>query len=287
MTRHPSICPALLATGAALLLAACGSEPTGQVAAKVDGDEITLTELNTELQGAQIPKGADTKVIQRQALQRVVDRKLLANVAREEKIDQSPEFVVRRQQLEEALLVQMLSQKVARGMKAPTAAELDKFAKENPNVFAGREILSIDQIRFPAPQNPDFLKKLAVTKTMPEVVAVLDAQGMKYERGNTAMDTARIPPQLAQQIRAVPAGEPFVLPAGNLLLVNLVTGSKASPLPPEAIRPVATNGLSQTKLGEALQQRLKAERDKSKVEYQPGFEPPAAAKPGAPAAAAR
>lgn len=285
MTRHPSLRPALLATGAALLLAACQSEPTGQVAAKVDGDEITLTELNTELQGAQIPKGADTKAIQRQALQRVVDRKLLANAAREEKIDQSPEFVVRRQQLEEALLVQMLSQKMARALKAPTAAELDKFANDNPNIFAGRQILSIDQVRFPPPQNPDFMKQLAATKTMPDVIAVLGRAGIKYERGTTAMDTARIPPQLAAQIRNVPPGEPFVLPAGNLLLVNLVTGSQPAPLPPEAVRPVATNGLAQTRLGAALQDRLKAERDKTKVEYQPGFEPPAAGKPGAPAAA--
>ena len=171
--------------------------------------------------------------------------------------------------------------------KAPTATEIDKFARDNPNVFANRQILSLDQIRFPAPQNPDLLKKLAPTKTMAQVVAVLDAEGLKYERGTTAMDTARIPPQLAAQIREVPAGEPFVLPAGGLILVNLVTGSRAAPLPPEAIRPVATNGLAQTKLGETLQARLKAERDKTKVEYQPGFEPPAAPKAGAPAAAAK
>ena len=272
----------MLAVGGALVLSACSSKPTGQVAAKVDGDEITTTELNTELQGVQVPKGADTKALQRQALQRVIDRKLLANAARQENLDQSPEFVVRRQQLEDALLVQLLTQKIARGLKAPTAADADKFMTDNPSMFSGRTILALDQIRFPMPEQQEFVKELGAAHSMAEVVAVLNRLGIKFERGNAQVDTAQLPPQAVAQIAKVPAGEPFVIPAGNVVVVSLITGSKPAPLGGDAVRPFAMNGIRQTRLGEALQQRLKTEKAQAKIDYQPGFSPPPA-KAGAPA----
>lgn len=77
------------------LLAACDQEPTGQVAAVVNGEEITLQEINAELAGLNVPQGVDEKRVRQAALQRIVDRRLLAQAAKEEGVDQSPEFLVR------------------------------------------------------------------------------------------------------------------------------------------------------------------------------------------------
>lgn len=272
----------MLAIGGAMLLSACHSKPTGQVAATVDGDEITTTELNAELAGVQVPKGADTKALQRQALQRVIDRKLLANSARQENLDQSPEFVVRRQQLEDALLVQLLTQKVARGLKTPDPADIDKYMAANPTMFAGRAILAVDQIRFPTPSNADFAKQLQASRTMTDVAAVLDKLAIKYQRGNAQIDTAQLPPQVVGQIEKLPPGEPFIVPAGNMIVVSVVTGSKPAPLGGAEVRPLASNGVRNAKLGEALQARLAAEQKQAKIDYQPGFAP--TTKPGAPGA---
>ncbi len=279
MTRFHPAAPrraALLAAGAALLLTACGEKtPGGQVAATVDGQEITLTELNQELAGVQVPKDADKKALQRQALQRIIDRKLIANAALEDNIDQTPEFVVRRQQLEDGLLAQLLTQKMARSQAAPTSAEIAKFETDNPNMFSGRTIYALDQLRFPTPQNATYLLDLSAAKTMDQVIAVLDRNNIKYQRGAGQLDSAVVPKQMMDQIRKVPAGEPFVVPAGNVVVVSLITGSRPAPLAGEEVRPLAVNAARQTKLGEQLQARLKAEKAKAKIEYQPGFAPPA------------
>lgn len=270
-----------LALGSALLLGGCGSAaPTGQVAATVDGDEVTLTELNTELGNVKVPENADKKLVQRQLLQRVVERKLLANAARKDGLDQTPEFIVRRQQLEDALLVQLLSQKVARGIKAPSPGDIDKFMTSNPSMFANRTVYAVDQIRFETPSRDEYMKQLAVAKTMPEVVAALDRLSIKYQRGNVQVDSAQVPPQLLAQIQKVPAGEPFVIPAGNMVTVSLITGTTAAPLAGEQVRPLATNAVKNMELTKALQARLKSEQAQAKIEYQPGFSPPPA--PGAP-----
>jgi peptidyl-prolyl cis-trans isomerase C len=252
----------LLAVGAASLVAGCHSKPTGQVVATVDGDEITTTELNAELATMQIPAGADKKVVQNQALERIIERKLLANAARRDGV---------------ALLVQLLAKKVAGGLKAPAAGAVDKYMTDNSNMFAGRTVYTVDQLQFDTPKRQDYVKGLAAAKTMDEVVKVLDANAIKYQRGNAQLDSAMVPAPMMAQILKVPSGEPFVVPMGPKVAVSVITGSKPAPMTGDTVRPMATNAVRNVELGKALQQRLASEKGQAKIQYQPGFSAPPAA----------
>ena len=68
-------------------LAACKQEATGQVAAVVNGEEITLQEVNSEIGGAELPQNVDRKAIQQAALQRIIERRLLAQAAKDDGLD--------------------------------------------------------------------------------------------------------------------------------------------------------------------------------------------------------
>src|SRR3546814_15555745 len=81
---------------AALALWGCGKEATGQVGAGVNGEEITLREINAELGSRPIPEGVDKKVIQQAALQRLVERRLLAQAARDDELDKTPDYQIGR-----------------------------------------------------------------------------------------------------------------------------------------------------------------------------------------------
>jgi peptidyl-prolyl cis-trans isomerase C len=257
-----------------LLLSACQSEPTGQVAAVVDGEEITLTEINAELANMQITEGADQKPMQQLALQRVIERKLLANSARQDGIDQTPEYIVRRQQLEDALLVQLMTQKVARTVKIPTDNDVTAFMSANPNMFENRVIFSVDQIRFLPPSRDDYLKPLGAAKTMQEVVAALNQLGIKFDRGTSAIDTAQLPFDMVQKIREVPAGEPFVVPSDGFVTVSLITGQRAAPMSKDSARPAAVAAVRNKDLGDILQKQISSQRGNANIKYQPGFAPP-------------
>ncbi len=260
---------------ASSMLSACQSEPTGQVAAIVDSEEVTLAEINAELATMQIADGGNQKALRQMALQRVIDRRVLANNARQDGIDQTPEFIVRRQQLEDALLVQLLTQKVGRSVKVPTDGDVSKYIAANPNMFANRTIISVDQLRFAAPERDDYLKPLATAKTMPEVLATLDRLGIKYQRGRSEIDSAQLPNGMVDQIRKVPSGEPFVVPADGAVTVNLITGEKAAPMSPDVTRSAALAALRNQSLSDLLQKRIRTERTQSEIKYQPGFAPPA------------
>lgn len=269
----------------AVFVAACDKEPTGQVAAVVNSNEITLQEINAELAGANVPEGASKEQVQQAALQRIVDRKLLADSAREEGLDKSPEFLVRQRQIEDALLVQLLGQKLGRTTSVPTQQEIDAFVKKNPGTFDNRTVYQVDRIQFPASNNPAILKALEDDHSMAEVAATLQRMDVKFDRQTGDMDSARLGEERLKQIVALPAGEPFIIPEGGAVIVGVITGQKQIPIVGADARPLAVQALRNETLSNAMRQRLAAEKAKAKIEYQNGFSPPSAGagtpKPGA------
>ena len=111
---------------AILALSGCKREATGQVAAVVNGDEITLQEINAEIGNTELPKGIDRKVVQQAALQRIIDRRLIASAAREDGIDKDPQYIARQRRVDELLLIEMLGQKLEKTQRVPAAAAIDK-----------------------------------------------------------------------------------------------------------------------------------------------------------------
>ncbi|MFD1788390.1 SurA N-terminal domain-containing protein [Sphingomonas floccifaciens] len=277
----------LLASAVAVMapLAACNKKAEGQVAAVVNGDEITVQEVNAEIGTTELPKGADKELIRKQALQRIIDRRLLAQVAKEDGIDKSAEYLIRRRTLDDTLLIQLLAKKIGSTIRIPTATKVDEFMKNRPFAFGDRAILSLDRIQFAMPQDPKQLDALKNAHSMDQVAAALQQLGIKFERGQGELDTARIDPNVLQQIYKLPNGEPFIVPAGNVVTAAVITGRRPLPMLGDTAKPVAANALRDEELGEAVQRRLKAATSTAKIEYQQGFAPPPKGAPTPKAAA--
>jgi len=267
---------------AVVVLAGCQKEATGQVAAIVNGDEITLQEVNAEMSTMQLPQGVDKVQVQKAALQRVIDRRLLAQAARDDGLDKTPEFLVRRRQLEDALLVQLLSQRVGRSVAVPDAKAIDAYTKQNPAIFSGRTIFTIDRIQFAVPADPTKLKALQGDHSMDAVASRLQQLGIEFNRDTGQMDSAQLGQDRLDRIRSLPAGEPFVLADNGLVTVAVITGSKPLPIEGDAARPAAVQLLRNQSLTAAMQQRLAAQKAAAKIKYQDAFSPPASGSANAP-----
>jgi peptidyl-prolyl cis-trans isomerase C len=260
---------------AALLLAGCDKKPEGQVAAVVNGDEITLQEINAEVGGANIPKGVDAKEVQKAALQRIVERRLLAQSARDDDLDKTPEYLVRSRQMEDALLVQLLGQRTEKTFQVPDQRALDKFMAENPSMFAGRKVFTVDRIQFALPADMAQLKTLEDDHSMDAVAAKLTKLGIKFQRGPAKMDSAQLGQQRIDQIKALPDGEPFVTPENGVITVAVITGETAVAVNAADMGLLATQAMRNQALSKSLQDRLKQARAKGEISYQPGFAPTA------------
>lgn len=262
------------------MITGCEKKPTGQVVAVVNGEEITLQELNSELAELKVPENADKKTARRAVLQQIVNRRLLAQQAKEDGVDRDPNYVSAERRMKEQLLVSMYAKKAMDTVSVPDTAAVNKFMAQNPTLFGGRTLYKLDQIQFDMPADPTSLKQLESAHTMDAVADTLTKMGVKFTRGSGSFDSGRIPPQMLKQILALKPGEPFVVPAGEpgKGLVNVITGSSPIAIPADQARAMAAQAYRNQALGKLGEQRLSEAKGKAKIEYQPGYEPPAPTK---------
>lgn len=260
----------LLIPAVALAVSACnfgGSKPkapTGQVVATVGGHEITVRQLNAELNGAAPVAPAAQKEQKRAALNFMIERRVLADEARKQGIDKDPDFILLSQRAMDTLLAQQLQAKVAAAVPAITLDEATRFENANPNIFAERKIFEVDQIRMNQPSDRAILAKLQPLKTLDEVVNLLTESKIPFQRGTSTIDAVGQNPKLIDAIVALPPQEVFVFPAGNQIMINQVKSARTEPFTGDVANKYAMNVLRLERTQTAVQRQMAAILAKAK-----------------------
>jgi peptidyl-prolyl cis-trans isomerase C len=261
-----------------MALSGCEKKATGQVAAVVNGDEITLQEVNAAVGNANIPDGAQKDKARSAIVQRLIDKRLVEQQAKAAGIDRDPEFLTRQRELNQALLLEFYAKRTQDTLRVPDKSAIDKFISDHPLNFAGRTIYTVDQIRFPAPADQSVIAGMKDLHTLPAITQYLTSKGVKFDRGSNKIDSAQVAPQMMQQVLALPPGEPFIVPTPQGVVASVIVGKEVQPLAPEQAQPLAVQMMRSQEFDKVIQQRLKDARAKAKIEYQPGFTPPATTK---------
>lgn len=262
-----------------MALSGCSKKATGQVAAVVNGDEITLQEVNAELGNAKIPEGAEKEKARSIITQQLIDKRLVEQEAKAAGLDRDPDFLIRQRQLNQALLLEFYAKRAQDTLRVPDQAAITKFIADHPTSFAGRTIYTLDQLRFPPTTDAAIINNLKEMHSLNAVEQFLTSKGIKFARGTSKVDSAQIPVPMLQQVVALPQGEPFVVPTPQGVIASVIVGREAAPLPAAQTQPLAVQMMRAQALEAVIQQRLKDARAKAKITYQPGFEPAAAATP--------
>jgi len=275
---------ACVALGACKMPFSKPKAPTGQVVATVDGEEITVRDLTTELNGARGADAKQEKALQSQALQQIINRKLLAKEAKKEDVQKSPEYAIQAKRQDEILLAQSLQKKLMDSVPTPTPEEAQQFMTSHPESFAQRQVMNMDQIQARGPLSQDVIKSFQPLKTMEQIEQRLKELNINFRRGDTTLDTLGAPPQLVQAIVKLPPGEVFIIPQPNgTVLFNTVKNTTSKPFGGKQATDLATNALRQQRANEAASRKMQqviAQGAKT-VAFNPAYQPPA--KPAAPA----
>ena len=261
--------------GVSIIIAcsSCNKKAEGQTVAVVNNEEITASELNDALADAKISSDMDKKQAVARVLQGLVDRKLLAEQARKDGIDRSPDFIKRERRMSEDLLIGMLASRQLDASKLPTDSEIAAVQTKMPQAFDKREIWKLEQLEYATP-NDAVRNKIVQSKTIDQLAGMLTENRIPFRRGPSRIVTSIIPPEMYRQLAALPAGEPFIVPNGGRSVASVIVGREPSPLTGPAARTEAVNAIRRQNGAQLLQQRLKDLRSSAKIEFKEGYSVP-------------
>lgn len=270
-----------------------GSEKaTTQVAAKVNGTELTVHQVNYALQRIPNLGKEQTKAASLQVVRNLVDQELLVQKALTDKLDRDPTVVqaldaARRQILAEAYMSRKLG-----APSEPSEAEMAEYFNQHPELFSKRKIYRLQEVAIKASQDKEdaIRAQLGASKTLDDFAAWLKAENLPVKVAQGVKPAEQLPLALLPQLAKMPDGQAMVVDAPDGLTVIVLADSQLQPVTLEQAKP-AIKQLLQT---QARQKAAKAELDSlkaaAKIEYVGEFadagkeEKPAEAPAAAPAA---
>ncbi|AXA91854.1 peptidyl-prolyl cis-trans isomerase, EpsD family [Massilia sp. YMA4] len=291
---HRRVLSAGLLVLAAAAMSACGEKAEkkpGQALASVNGEEITVLQLNEELSRVN-PQMAQQEAARKQLLEALIDRQLLQSEAAKEKIDRDPKVVQAIERAKATIVAQAYLQKRIGTVARPTKAEVEAYYNQNPQFFSNRKQFDMRELVLAtADVNDEVKRAIDASKSLEEVAAWLDQHKVKYGRAQLSRSTTELPPELSARLQAMPKGQLFIIREGARSMLISITDIKDAPVSLEQASAQIEQFLFNKKNKEAAEAAVKQLRSTAKIEYmnQPAggtAAAPAAAAAGAPAAGA-
>jgi peptidyl-prolyl cis-trans isomerase C len=253
----------LILTGGGLLLASCDQAPSGQVVAKVNGEEITQQQLDAALTQFGAAPGLDPKTVRKAMLEQVIERRLVVAKARQLDLDKTPEYLTQSQALEDKLLISLWQERLAKSVRTPLQPEVDEFIRANPGRFAQRQVFTVDQIRTTAAVlGSDWLPRQTSLSGVAEQLKLLR---IPFASSETTLDSSDMDPTLYDKLAHRDPSRPFAVPFNNDAIINVITSTQSKPLDFEESRKVAAGILRRRNIEAALKHAVAEYRQSARV----------------------
>lgn len=270
---------------ALLGLSACGDKKSakpGQALASVNGEEITMLQLNEEMQRANV-QAAQQEAASAQILESLIDRQLVLNEAIKDKVDRDPKVVQAIERAKAMLIAQAYVQKKVGAQARPARADVEAYYQKNPALFGERKLFELRQLVMASKDvTPEVKRAIDGVKTLDEAAAWMDQHKLRYNRAQLARTSADLPPQLSSKLIGLPKGQLFMINEGERSMLLSITDIKDAPATLEQAAPQIEQFLLNKKNKDAADAEVARLRGGAKIEYLNGRKAPAA---GAPAAA--
>jgi len=277
-----NICLAATLLASMLLLAACDGgrdKATGQVAAKVNRNEITAQQINLVLQQQRNLRPEQADAASRQILERLIDQELALQKADGLKLDRDPRVVQQLEAAKREIVARAYLESVAEAAPKPTPEEIERYYAEKPALFGERRIYSIQEIVIEAkPEQGAVLREqLAASKNIAEFVEFLKAHDFRFAGSQAVRAAEQLPLASLDTFARMKAGQALLTPSATGFQVLVLAGSRSQPVSQEQARPAIEQFILNERKRKLMEDDIKQLRADAKIEYLGNFLPAAAA----------
>lgn len=239
----------------------------GQTLARVNGDEVTVHQLNEELRQTPAKDGSPENQ-RKQMLEALIDRQLLVAEAVHDKLDRDPTVVQAIERAKAQILAQAYLQSKMAGVAKPDKAEIEAYFQAHQEYFAQRKLFDMREFVL---STKDFSKELNTlmdgAKSLDEVAAWLDAHKVAYAKSQAVHTSNELPEQIVNKMQGPDKTELFILHNDTKTMLISVTAVKDVPVGLDAATPEIVQYLSTKKNQDAAETELKRLRAAAKIQY--------------------
>lgn len=253
-------------------MTACGHKSesgASQVVAKVNGDEISIHQINFQLARLGSLDKDKSKLAAREVLSKLVNQELLKQKAIEAKLDRDPRVLQAIEASKSEILASVyLEQQMSKAGK-PTPLEIEDFYKQNPALFEKRRVYSLAELAIKA--TPDQLQEVqsiaSSGKTLNEIAGELKNKNYELHANTNVKPAEQIPGGLLAKLQTMNDGDLVVVNTGSSINIVQVLKSENQPVDLEKAKPIIERYFTNKSKNELAKNEMEKLNKVAKIEY--------------------
>lgn len=260
-----------MAWSAAALLAGCGGHDGGatQVAAKVNGQELTVHQINFVLQQNPQMAAAVGSEAPRQVLERLIDQELTLQQAQAQKLDRDPNVVAAIEAAKRDILSRAYMDRQLERVPAPAPQEVKAYFESKPELFAQRQIYTLTEVQLDVPPEAvaGLRSMLQSGQTAESLAQWAGSKQYRVQVNHLVRPAEGLPLTMLPQLASAADGQGVMQMDGSVAQVFFVESRRAEPVTLEQARTAIQAAITNERRRQAALDELKRLRAAAKVEY--------------------
>lgn len=264
-----------------VLISGCGGDSESkktdtQVAAKVNGEEVTVHQLNQMLGKIRVKVTQENQQeIKQKALDSLIDQTLVLQASKQAKLDRNPEILSALEAAKRKVMVDAYIQRTLQGVGKPTAKEVEEYYNSRPEIFSERKLFIYSQITVPSTKESldALVEKVKEAKTMDDLIPMLNAENIAFKQVTDAKTSEKLPAPLLQPLSALKVGDIGYLKMSDGLLVISLQQVIPQPVSIEQAKAAIERQLFSQKQKEAAEKLVSSLKESAVIEYMGEFNP--------------
>lgn len=272
---------------AMVLLTGCGSGESGatqskatQVAARVNGDEITIHQLNQALQRLGTVAPEQTDQAQQQVLTQLVEQQLLVQQAVERKLDRDPRVMSAVEAARRQILAQAYVEQVSGAAQTASSEQVQAFYAEHPELFEQRRVYRFAQVAVNLPAEgqaalrarlEELDKQADKSRAMLQLADWLKAQNLQFRATQPTQAAEQLPLDALPRYQKMNVGDFMYASNQQGVVVSQLIAAQPQPMNVEQARPFIEQYLFNRARIRASEEDLKRLRTEAKIEFMGAF----------------
>jgi EpsD family peptidyl-prolyl cis-trans isomerase len=274
-TKRQTVMTATVVSSALLLAACTGHKKDAtQSAARVDGTEITVHQINYRLQRERGLRPDQQEEAGRKILEQLIDEQLVVEKAEKNKVDLQPGAQQALDAARREVLARSYVEQASQSVAAPSDQAMHAYYDANPALFSSRRIFTMQEYlaKVPEAQIPALRAMVEGGKPTAEVEAWFKANNVPFRGQQSTHPAEQIPLNALKTLAAVQDGHGLVASAADQVHVTYVTASTSAPVAFDKARQAIGQYLSIESRRKATEGNLSALRSVAKVTYSAPYE---------------